>query len=206
MEGAFHSQRSSLLYEEVPILEAATEDNDDAKMLSSSMGTSTSVSGKIRGGENAAQDKMESHELVLRDWILCYDRRTGLFYHFNTRTGQSEWALEEEEDEEEGEDRGGEETALCGKKEGDRGKDGKEGGDKSRMSWMKETLCCKRLCLALLYRLEDPHHDAESLRVTRQGGGRNFKGMSPSWTAGALHGWCLLEWWRCLWETRWPVE
>jgi hypothetical protein len=66
MEGAFHSQRSSLLYEEVPILEAATEDNDDAKMLSSSMGTSTSVSGKIRGGENAAQDKMESHELVLR--------------------------------------------------------------------------------------------------------------------------------------------
>jgi hypothetical protein len=39
-----------------------------------------------------------------------------LFYHFNTRTGQSEWALEEEEDEEEGEDRGGEETALCGKK------------------------------------------------------------------------------------------
>jgi len=66
MEGAFHSQRSSLLYEEVPIQEAATEDKDDAKMLSSSMGTSTSVSGKIRGGENAAQDKMESHELVLR--------------------------------------------------------------------------------------------------------------------------------------------
>ena len=52
----------------------------------------------------------------LRDWILSYDRRTGLFYHFNTRTGQSEWALEEEEEEEEGEHRGGEETALCRKK------------------------------------------------------------------------------------------
>ena len=37
--------------------------------------------------------------LPLSDWTLEYDRKTGHFYHFNSRTGESEWAEEEEEEE-----------------------------------------------------------------------------------------------------------
>jgi len=36
--------------------------------------------------------------LFLSEWTLEYDRKTGHFYHFNTRTGESEWVEEEEEE------------------------------------------------------------------------------------------------------------
>lgn len=45
----------------------------------------------------------------------------------------------------------------------------------------------------------DPHHDAESLRVTRQGGGRNFKG----WDKGGVNCSEGVKWQG---ESKMPVE
>lgn len=42
----------------------------------------------------AAETEVDSSS----EWTLEYDRKTGHFYHFNTRTGESEWVEEEEEE------------------------------------------------------------------------------------------------------------